>query len=150
MTPNQLYSLAHREGWTKTRVQIREKEQRLAEAREDADISELVEAVAVKSQVLSLGTLDSAIEELKTPGEFQAKNLQALSVAAKNFVGLYRQAKNLDAQQSEGNTTNVLFFGGFVSASDNAHAKTAKPVAEEKPCIDVSTTEAKSLPSGSA
>lgn len=140
ITANQLYSLACREGWTKTRIQIREKELEASRKREEADISELVEAVAVKSQVLALGTLDGAIEELKNPGEFQAKNLQALSVAAKNFVGLYRQAKNLDAEaKGEGSTINVAFFGGFVSKADE---KRVSPSAEGKPCIDVPTTDA--------
>lgn len=118
LTLSQVYSLAHRDGWTKTKVQMREREQKLSIAREEKDIAELVEAVAIKSKVLSLGTLDTAITELATPGEFQAKNLQALSVAAKNFVGLYRQAKQLDqqAQQSQGSTTNIVFLGQLVRA----------------------------------
>lgn len=109
LTVQQIYTLAQREGWTKTRVLMRQKEEQASQAREERDIKELVDAVAVKSQVLSLGTLDSALEELNTPGEFQAKNLQALSVAAKNFVGLYRQAKSLDVASQQGNTVNVLY-----------------------------------------
>lgn len=129
LTASQIYNLADREGWTKTRAEIKRKSAEALRARDEEDISEIVEAVAVKSQVLSLGTLDSAITELATPGEFQAKNLQALSVAAKNFVGLYRQAKSLDVAAQQGNTVNVLYVACPRVGIDDAKRETkAEPI----------------------
>ncbi len=119
LSESQIYSLSHREGWTKVRAKIRENSLSDANARMSDDAAEMVEAIAIKSSVLSLGTLDGAIEELKTPGEFQAKNLQALSVAAKNFVGLYRQAKQLDVSQGDASSAqiNVMFVGQLPKSS---------------------------------
>ncbi len=112
LTEKQVWSLAHREGWTKTRVEVKKRSLEASRAREVEDIDELVEAVAIKSSVLTLGTLDEAITELQTGGEFKAKNLQALSVASKNFNAMYREAKRLDAQESNGpSQINVMFVG---------------------------------------
>jgi len=166
LTAKQVYSLAEREGWSKTRAEIKRKSLAASDAREADSIDELVEAVAVKSSVLSLGTLDNAIEELKTPGEFQAKNLQALSVAAKNFVGLYRQAKQLDVNQGDasGAQINVMFVGALPrtqsqpaqaqaqaqsaprNVTPDTHTQSGASVAAELPAsgqtVDVSATPA--------
>lgn len=138
LTARQIYDLADREGWTKTRAEMKRKTAEALQARDEADIGELVEAVAVKSQVLSLGTLDAAIDELKCGGaENQAKNLQALSVAAKNFVGLYRQAKQLDVQSdaSAAQTTNVFFVGQLARSTE-------RNVTPAQPAIDVPSESA--------
>lgn len=141
LTSTQVYSLAQREGWTKERRRIRERELDRSRARDAEQIDELVEAVATKSAVLSLGTLDNAIEELGAPGEFQAKNLQALSVAAKNFVGLYRQAKNLDVQQQSSGETNMLFIAlTRVTAEANQQEKRVEKTSEP---VDVSVSVAR-------
>jgi hypothetical protein len=110
LTPRQVYDLADRENWTKTRAEIKRKSAEALQAREAEDIEELVEAVAIKSKLLSLGSLDASIDELAVKGKDRAKNLQAYSQAAKNFVGLYRQAKSLDVAAQSGNVTNVLFI----------------------------------------
>lgn len=120
LSKKQVYQLAQREGWTKTRILMKDKAEQALRARESEDIEELVDAVASKSKVLSLGTLDAAIAELKHGGEFQAKNLQALSVASTNFVKLYRQAKELDKPSEQSNqhsTLNVMFVGSLPQAS---------------------------------
>jgi hypothetical protein len=144
LTPSQVYNLADREQWTKTRAEIKRKSAEALRARDEQDIDELVDAVAIKSSVLSLGTLDNAIEELKTPGEFQAKNLQALSVAAKNFVGLYREAKNLNvAKQDSGSTVNVMFVGALPRSAERTTVNVTPPSPDEKPAIDVATEASK-------
>ncbi len=161
LSESQIYSLSHREGWTKVRAKIRENSLSDANARMSEDAAEMVEAIAIKSSVLSLGTLDGAIEELKTPGEFQAKNLQALSVAAKNFVGLYRQAKQLDQANdaNAGGTVNVMFIGsGNLTRSAERITRNVTPSQSASPspatqdsaaCIDVAATQS-SAPSTKA
>ncbi|HEX2901692.1 MAG TPA: hypothetical protein VHS96_18415 [Bacteroidia bacterium] len=129
---------------------MKERELSTSQAREESDIKELVDAVAVKASVLSLGTLDNAIAELETPGEFQAKNLQALSVAAKNFVGLYRQAKQLDAASdaNASGTVNVMFIGSGnltrsaerITRNVTPAVEPAKPTSSELPAIDVAAS----------
>ncbi len=119
LTVQQVYKLAEREGWTKLRREIKGKSIEAANARMSAEIDEMVEAVAIKSAVLSLGSLDAAIDELKQPGENQAKNMQAWSVASKNFVATYRQAKQLDVNQDagQGAQINVMFVGQLPKSS---------------------------------
>lgn len=144
LTQSQIYNLADREGWTKTRAEIKRKSAEKLAQRDQEDIDELVEAVALKSKVLSLGTLDASIEELASPGEFQAKNLQAYSVAAKNFVGLYRQAKQLDANANaaqQGAQINVLFVGSLPRSAE----RSAAPVT-----CNVETTTVSDSPSGNS
>ncbi len=140
LTQRQVWSLATREHWGKTRLQLKEKEKAASLAREEADIGELVEAVAIKSKVLSLGSLDAAIEELDGKGEDYAKNLQMLSVASKNFVGLYRQAKSLDAQSAgEGaSQINVMFVGALPRSAERSTVN----VTPSNPAIDVQASAA--------
>ncbi len=148
LSPNQVYSLAQREGWTKLRNQHKERELRESLAREERDVKEMVDAVAVKTQVLALGTLDEAIDELANGGEYKAKNLQALSVAAKNFNGIWREAKALNqvsGDASQGAQINVMFVGALPkSAPRNVTPDTASVCAPTsgsesaaRPVIDV-------------
>lgn len=123
LTESQIYSLSHREGWTKVRAQIRQDSLSDSNARMQADAEEMVEAVAIKSAVLSLGTLDAAIEVMGDKnGEDSAKKLQALSVASKNYVAMYRQAKQLDASNaSEGaSQINVMFVGALPRSAERS------------------------------
>jgi len=131
----QVYDLADREGWTKLRNQHKRKVTETVEARALADIDELVEHVAADTAELSLGTLAKAKKTLERDDEFAAKDLQAYSVAAKNFVGLYRQAKQLDAaQSSEGSTTtNVFFLSALPPAPRITKDVTPAPAAIELP-----------------
>lgn len=158
LSVRQVYSLATREGWTKLRARNKERELRLSNERDEADVREMVEAVAIKNKVLTLGTLDSAIDELANGGEFKAKNLQALSVAAKNFNGMWREAKALDVQDaaSQGAQINVMFVGQLprsaarttvnVTPSEASVVPTSAPHTQEstsaQPAIDVGGTPA--------
>jgi len=135
LTPKQVFNLAMREGWTKTRKELERKAELSADARTQRDIEELVEEVANDTAELSLGTLAKAKKTLERDDEFAAKDLQAYSVAAKNFVGMYREAKRLDAdRKSEGNTTNLIFVGSIVRVQDEKRAES----------INVPTTQSES------
>lgn len=131
LTRKQVYALADREGWTKLRREIFRKATESADARNMREIDALVDEVAQDTAELSLGTLNVAKEELYGNSEDKAKNLQAYSVAAKNFVGLWRQAKNLDVQQQGAGETNVLFI-----ALTRVTAETQSEKRAEK-CVEV-------------
>ncbi len=132
LSVKQVYWLADREGWTKLRAQTKRKMTEDVNARAQRDIDELVEEIANDTAELSLGTLAKAKSTLTRDDEFAAKDLQAYSVAAKNFVGMYREAKRLDAdRKGETNTLNVLFVGNM-----------SRVTSEKDACIDVSTTPA--------
>jgi len=135
LSVKQVYWLADREGWTKLRAETKRKIAENVNARAQADIDELVEEVANETAELSLGTLAKAKKTLERDDEFAAKDLQAYSVAAKNFVGLYRQAKQLDAaQSSEGSTTtNVFFLSALPPAPRISKDVTPAPAAIELP-----------------
>ncbi len=160
LTVRQVQSLAHREGWTQIRAKIKERELRLSQERDEADVKEMVEAVAIKNKVLTLGTLDEAIDELANGGEFKAKNLQALSVAAKNFNGMWREAKALDQLDAQAGASqiNVMFVGALPRSAERAtvnvtpsapsvlpaqgQANAAPGAASSSPAIEVSATPA--------
>lgn len=110
LTAKQIYDLADREGWGKARIALRTKAADSAETRAQQDIDALVQEVAADTAELSLGTLAKAKITLERDDKEAARDLQAYSQAAKNFVGLYRQAKSLDVAAQQGSTTNVMFI----------------------------------------
>lgn len=147
LTIPQIYNLADREGWTKSRAELKRKSAEALQLREQEEIDELVDAVAIKSKLLSLGSLDAGINELATPSRDQARNLQAYAQAAKVYVGLYRQAKQLDAaQSSEGSTTTNVFF---LSALPPA-PRITKDVTPAPPAIELTAPAAVEQRSGEA
>ncbi len=121
---------------------------RLSNERDEADVREMVEAVAIKNKVLTLGTLDSAIDELANGGEFKAKNLQALAVAAKNFNGMWREAKQLDAarEAGQGAQINVMFVGQLPKSVVRIERNITLSVAPQ-PAIDVPASSSASTDS---
>jgi len=147
LTDKQVWQLADREGWTKLRNEVKRRAEESVNARTEADITELVEHVANETAELSLGTLAKAKKTLERDDEFAAKDLQAYSVAAKNFVGMYRQAKQLDAaQSSEGSTTTNVFF---LSALPPA-PRITKDVTPAPPAIELTAPAAVEQRSGEA
>ncbi len=119
LTDTQVYNLADREGWTKLRNETKRRLEESVNARTQESINELTEHIADETAELSLGTLAKAKRTLERDDEFAAKDLQAYSVAAKNFVGLYRQAKQLDVNQDagQGAKINVMFVGQLPKSS---------------------------------
>lgn len=138
----QVYDIASREGWSKARAMVRAKASESAEARAQKDIDSLIEEVAADTAELSLGTLAKSKVALERNDRDAAKDLQAYSQAAKNFVGLYRQAKNLDVANKAGeSSTTVVFVGQLVAASTASKVErnvTPSPQSENSQVIDVS------------
>jgi hypothetical protein len=158
LTPKQVYDLADREGWAKLRNETKRRATEDVNARTQANIDELVEHVASDTAELSLGTLAKAKRTLERDDEFAAKDLQAYSVAAKNFVGLYRQAKQLDvsAQSGDGATVNVMFVGALPKSAERIARNVTPAVAAQGQdgsalpasgqTLDVSTTQSSATP----
>lgn len=143
LSVRQIQSLAHREGWTELRRKLKDRELRLSQEREEADVKEMVEAVAIKNKVLTLGTLDEAIDELANGGEFKAKNLQALSVAAKNFNGMWREAKALDAVETgQASQINVMFVGALPKSGSGPATRSEVNVTPTLPPSEASVSPA--------
>lgn len=123
LKPEQIRNLVARRGWTKLRAAKKEQIEQKAIARTEASINEIVEAVAMESETLALGTLNASHGILADIGRDPdaARNLQALSQSAKNFVGIFRQARNLDAQViGEASTVNVMFVGSLPKSAERA------------------------------
>lgn len=108
----QIQKLANREGWTAARAEAKRKMIQAIDAHDSAEIASVVKTIAIKSEELGVATLFKAGDVLENEsGEFWAKDVQSLSQAAKNFVGLARQARGLDSAASDnGGKTNVVFI----------------------------------------
>ncbi len=113
LTVSQVRGLVAREGWVNVKKRARNVAEAKSLARTQANIEEVVEAVAIDTEELALGTLGAAKDVLRDKsGDFWAKDLQSLSQAAKNFVGLARQARGLanDADTSNGKANTSVIF----------------------------------------
>lgn len=109
--PRQIANLIHREGWGKERKRRREKAEAAVDARAAEEVGNIVQAVAIKSEELGMASLEKAGDVLETERtEFWAKDVQALSQAAKNFVGLARQARGLDTADNLANSKTQILF----------------------------------------
>ena len=115
LTPQQVKNLVGREGWTRLREKKLKARSEAIEARMDerakADVERVVEAVAVRSEELSIRSLDLSSEFLDAK---DAKSLQMASGAAMNFVKIARMSRGLDQRQGErngsGDQLNVSVF----------------------------------------
>ncbi len=123
---------------------MKERESRLLNERDEEDVKQMVEAVAVKTQVLGLGSLDAAIDTLKTKGKDYARDLQALSQSAKNFVGLYRQAKQLDVGDANASAQqiNVMFVGALPKSGSGPATRSEVNVTPTLPPREASVSPA--------
>ncbi len=129
LTIKQVYSLADREGWTKQRKEIKGKSIEAQNARMSADCEAHVEAAAMESSELVLSTFTKAKEAIAKGGPMAAKDVQAWSQATKNYVGIYRQAKQLDVSNDangQGAQINVMFVGALPRSAERI-AKNVTP-----------------------
>jgi hypothetical protein len=126
-------NLLYRRGWTKLRKSREAQIEAKAIARADESVEEIVQAVAMESEALALGTLQTSHGVLADVGKDPdaPRNLQALSQAAKNFVGLFRQARNLDTAKDGSGAVNVLFISCARAGVNDAASLTAAPVKAE-------------------
>ncbi len=101
-------NLIYREGWTDDRGAVVRKAEKVSVARTQAAVNEVVEAVAQRTEELSVRTLDLCDEVLTKK---DAKSLQMASGAAMNFVKMARLCRELDkpAEQS-GSDRHVNIF----------------------------------------
>ncbi len=107
-----LHNIAHREKWVAAKRRAKEKAEFQALEMSKEQIDAVAQGSAIQCDSLSLGTLSACEEVLeKKSGDFWAKDLQSLSQAAKNFVGIARQARGLDtAENASDSKTNIIFL----------------------------------------
>lgn len=91
-------NVIHREGWTKERQAIIGKLEKSADAKAQASMNEIVEAVAQKTEELSVRSLNLC-DELLTAKD--PKGLQLASAAAFNFVKMTRLCRRMDQSALE-------------------------------------------------
>lgn len=123
--------LIYREGWSSAKRGMKEKMQADSIAHTRAEVESVVHAVAVETEALTLGTLAKAHGALARDDKEAARDLQAYSQAAKNFVGMARQARGLDdANKAERAGSVVVFIGELdrVSAARPVHEVSASAV----------------------
>ena len=130
----QVQNLVFNQGWTKLRESKTKQIEARTLARIEKDTQQLVDAVAGESEELALGTLRASHNVLADVGTDPdaPRNLQALSQSAKNFVGIFRQARGLDAKQvGEGGTSqiNVMFVGQLPRSAERTTERNVTPQA---------------------
>lgn len=139
----QVTNLISRKGWATLRASKRKRVEESAIARAEESVSEIVNAVAMETEELTLGTLAKAKVTLERTDRDAARDLQAYSQAAKNFNGIMREARNLNAHPSEGgNTLNVMFVGALPrSQSASASApRNVTPNTDSQTTVDVAAS----------
>jgi hypothetical protein len=149
-------NLIFRERWANLKVKLNKKAQESAVACAEASLTEIVQAVAMETEELTLGTLAKAKVTLERTDRDAARDLQAYSQAAKNFNGIMREARNLNASanQGEGATVNVMFVGALPRSSQRSvtNVTPAAPQSEASvvpasgQTIDVSVTPGATTP----
>jgi predicted nucleic acid-binding protein len=116
LTAQQVTNLVAREKWTAKRASKQNSREQKAIALQDArandDVQRVVEAVAVRSEELSVRSLDFCSELLD---DKDAKGLQMASGAAANFVKISRMSRGLDVRGAPGDSNgsvNVFLVAG--------------------------------------
>lgn len=120
-------NLAHREGWTKLRKSVAERAEAKSLAREVEQIDEVVDAVAIQTAALTVQTLEKASRAIAREDEDACRDLQALSQSAKNFNGIFREARGLNAERNAERTNGQTIV--FVQL-ERVGASTAKRLPE--------------------
>lgn len=115
LTPQQVSNMASRLGWTPERDKRLEKKsvsaEKHADTRAQAAIETVNEIVAIRSEELTVRSLDLCAEALD---EKDAKKLQMASSAVRNLDGVRRSSRNLDsgvAQQDQSISLNFFLAG---------------------------------------
>ncbi len=120
-------NLVYREKWTPVRQRIRSSIQAKADERTreriQAEVSELGDSVAIQTADLAVGTLVKSRETLARDDVNAARDLQAYSQSAKNFVGIYRQVRELDSELRTDRNGQTLVFVKLERVGDASTAK---------------------------
>lgn len=109
LTYQQVKNMVAREGWSKERnapgklkpESEKSQVEELQLAHAQAEVKRIHESIAIRTEELSVRTLDHCSEILdKRPADMD-KALQMASGAARNFVQIARMSRGLDARRSE-------------------------------------------------
>lgn len=111
LSAKQVYNLSRREGWSTERVANRSKISEKVKERQDARAADEIafthKAIAIRSEELSVKSLDHCAEILGRTMEdgitpaIDSKSLQMATGAARNLVQIARMSRGLDARRSE-------------------------------------------------
>lgn len=142
LTDNQVRNLICREKWRTSKMRAKTFAQEKHDARIREGVEEFVESVAIQTEELSVGTLSKARTTLDREDVNAARDLQAYSQAAKNFVGIARQARGLDAEMNRERTngTTVIFVGELARVGDAKRKElnvTPNGVENAQPAIEI-------------
>lgn len=113
----------------------RENEKRINErqdARTEAQLDEISEAIASQSEEIALGGLTRAREEIESRDEFASKNFQSWTGGVRNLA----QVAKLIRGQSDGQPAGAVNLAVFLVRADRAE-RSEKPVA---PAVEVLAT----------
>lgn len=140
LTRQQVQNLITRERWVVTKRRAKESFQAKQDARTKAEVDEVIEAVAVQTEDLSLRVLDKASRAMDREDKEACRDLQALSQTAKNFVGMARQARGLDAEikAERDGRGNVILFAASFERIEAAPMKRAEKTADAQPALEAS------------
>lgn len=127
LAPRSVENLCHREGWTKLKRRVKERAEASSIERETEQIAEIVDSVAIQTAALTVQTLEKASRAIAREDEDACRDLQALSQSAKNFNGIFREARGLNAERNADRTNGQTIV--FVQL-ERVGASTAKRLPE--------------------
>ncbi len=149
----QVSQLAIREGWSKQRRPKAKERLLKAQNKQDAhaeeQISQIHEAIAIRTEELAVKTADRCADILSRTMEdgvtpaIDDKALQMSSGALRNFVQVARMSRGMDsrgpanAAQPQGGGATLIFVG----ALERTTPKELKPVEPAQPAIEISSSQ---------
>lgn len=141
LTRKQIQDLAAREGWVAIKQRAKSSLVAKHDARAKAEIAEIHDAFALKTEELGMGVLEKAARRMPDEDENVAKDLQALSQTAKNFIGIARQVRGMDlgARESAGVASVVVFVADLERVEDR---KRPEKSANLQPALEAETRQA--------
>jgi len=121
-------NLAWSEGWVKSKQQAKAELIKRADARAQAKMDEVAEAIAVDSEEIAMMGLANARKSAASNSEVSAKKFQAWTGGARNLVNIARACRGLDGPAKGGDggagaTINLAFFVGNIGAGNPIGAK---------------------------
>jgi len=119
-------------GWAKERAETVKKTLEKQDARAARNVNAIIEHVARKTEELSVRTLDFCDDALVAR---DAKTLQAASNAARNFVTLFRQARELDRPGLPGE--GIVPLNVFVLRADSLRKPEPKQAEQAEQALGI-------------
>jgi len=121
--PKAISDLASRRGWCKVRREVWQESDKASQAALSADVSRVMQGIALESEELTVGSLQLARESIEAK---DAKSLSMSSSAIRNLVEVSRRIRGLDQQQTGLLGGNVNFF--VLQGVPQADKPTREPV----------------------